>query len=155
MIIIYFIIAFLGGVSIVISRMLNAILGQKLGVFQGVFFNFLSGLIFSFFLFFVMFLIGHSTLIGVEFTGFPIYFYFGGLFGIAITGLSNHFVPKISAFYFTLFMFTGQLVTSMFLDYVLYSDFSITKVTGAFLVIFGLSLNLKADKNKLDKTNVN
>ncbi len=147
----YFLVAFLAGISVVIARMLNAVLSSKIGVFEATFYNFLSGLIFSVLIFTGIFAVGKSTLVGVSFTGFPLYFYIGGLLGLAITALSNIFIPKVSAFYFTLFMFTGQLVSGMILDYLLYQDFSLGKLIGCILVVIGLGMNLRVDKKDAEK----
>ncbi len=153
MIAIYFVIAFLGGVSVVASRILNSKLSDHIGIFPGSFYNFLGGLIFTILIFIVLVIFKHSPLDGLVFTGFPLIYYFGGLLGIAITALSNHYVPKISAFYFTLFMFTGQLISSMIFDYLLTQDFSIGKLIGAVLVIVGLVMNLLVDKEDAEKAN--
>ncbi len=147
----YFVVAFLGGISVIISRMINAILSQKIGVFQATFYNFLSGLALSLLMFASLFIVGKSTLVGVNFSGFPMIFYFGGFFGLIITALSNLLIPKVSAFYFTLFMFTGQLISGMIFDYILFADFSLGKVIGCTLVVFGLSLNLWVDKKDGEK----
>ncbi len=147
----YLLVAFLGGISVVISRILNAVLAKKIGVFEATFFNFFTGLVLSILIFTAMFLIGKSPVEGVTFTGFPFYFYLGGLFGLALTALSNIFIPKVSAFYFTLFMFTGQLISGMILDYIMYADFSIGKLIGCVLVVLGLGMNLQVDKKDAEK----
>ncbi len=152
---VYFIVAFLGGISVVISRILNAMLAKRLGVFEATFYNFLTGLILSILIFTGMFLIGKSPLVGANFTGFPFYFYLGGLFGLALTALSNIFMPKLSTLYFTLFMFTGQLISSMILDYIIYKDFSIGKLIGCILVVVGLGMNLQVDKKDAEKAQTN
>ncbi len=151
MVAIYILIAFLGGVSVVASRILNSKLSDHIGIFPGSFYNFLGGLIFTLLIFVVMVIFKHSPLENAVFTGFPLIYYFGGLLGLAITALSNYYVPKISAFYFTLFMFTGQLISSMVLDYILTQEFSIGKLVGAILVIVGLTMNLLVDKEDAEK----
>ncbi len=153
MVVIYFLIAFLGGVSVVASRILNSKLSDHIGIFPGSFYNFLGGLIFTLLIFVVMVIFKYSPLENVVLTGFPIIYYFGGLLGIAITALSNYYVPKISAFYFTLFMFTGQLISSMIFDYILTQDFSFGKLIGALLVIVGLIMNLLVEKEDAEKAN--
>ncbi len=149
MVLLYFAIAFFGGVTIVVSRILNSKLGQEMGSLPGVFFNFLSGLIVSFILLFVFDFKEVQNIDFTKFTGFPWYYYLGGLFGLAVTFLSNLYVPKLSAFYFSLFMFTGNVVSSMVLDYFIKDDLSIGKVVGCLLVIFGLVLSLLADREKI------
>ncbi len=154
MVVIYFLIAFLGGVSVVASRILNSKLSDHIGIFPGSFYNFLGGLIFTLLIFITLVIFNHSPLENVVFTGFPVIYYFGGLIGIAITALSNYYVPKISAFYFTLFMFTGQLVSSMIFDYFTTGDFSIGKLVGAILVIVGLVMTLLVDKEDAEKAEI-
>ena len=48
----YIIIAALSGVSIIISRIINANLSSKIGTYQSTFYNFLTGLLFSMILLF-------------------------------------------------------------------------------------------------------
>ncbi len=153
MVVLYFFIAFLGGVSVVASRILNSKLSDHIGIFPGSFYNFLGGLIFTVLIFIVLVIFKHSPLENLVLTGFPLIYYFGGLIGVAITALSNYFVPKISAFYFTLFMFTGQLISSMIFDYILTKEFTMGKLIGAVLVIAGLVMNLLVDKQDAEKNN--
>ncbi len=153
---IYFVIAFLGGVSVVASRILNSKLSQHIGIFPGSYYNFLGGLVFTIIIFVIMLILGNTSLESLstlEYSSFPVIYYFGGLLGLAITALSNYYVPKISAFYFTLFMFTGQLFSSMIFDYILFHDFSVGKLIGAILVIIGLIMNLQVDKEDAEKLN--
>ena len=44
---IYILLAILAGISIVTSRVINFSLADKIGVFQGTFFNYVVGLLFS------------------------------------------------------------------------------------------------------------
>ncbi len=50
MLYIYFFISILAGVSIVVARIINSNLAEKIGIFQGTFFNYITGLLFSFIL---------------------------------------------------------------------------------------------------------
>ena len=43
----YIIIAMMAGVTIVVSRIVNAKLSERIGLFESTFYNFLTGLIFS------------------------------------------------------------------------------------------------------------
>ena len=49
----YIIAAIISGASVLIARIVNSMLAEKIGVFQGTFFNNLTGLIVSFVLMFI------------------------------------------------------------------------------------------------------
>ena len=94
---IYIIAALLSGVSIVISRIINSQLGNKIGVFQSTFYNYLTGL----FLSGVFLLVSKETLLASTDTlrAIPFAAYLGGLVGVISIAFSNYVAPKISAFY--------------------------------------------------------
>lgn len=140
--------AFLAGVSIVIARIINSNLADKIGTFQGTVFNFIVGLLFS-----SVFLIlsnERTNILTINFKSIPWWAYLGGLLGIVIIILSNYITPKISAFYLTLLIFIGQLFLAIIIDYFTLNILSIGKVIGGFLVLAGLSYNLFIDKKQDD-----
>lgn len=148
----YVMLAILAGVSIVVSRVINYVLAQKIGLFQGTFFNYLLGFLGSFILLLVsgdmMNLFSLSSYQGTWWA------YLGGLIGIGTISLSSFLSSKISAFYLTLLLFVGQLFSGMLLDYLVNGDFSLQKVVGGLLVLVGLSYNLWVDsRSKKEETN--
>lgn len=145
----YILIAILSGVTIVISRIVNANLADKMGLFQSTFYNFLTGLLFSSLILF--FANENFDLQAITSTSVPFYAYIGGIIGIFSISLSNYVAPKISAFYMTLLIFIGQIGIGIFIDYLVSNEVSIGKIIGGILVAIGLSYNLSIDK-KLAQT---
>lgn len=140
----YIALAFLSGVTIVLARVINYVLADKIGIFQGTFFNYLLGLLGSFALLFIsgetLNLFSSSSYQGSWWA------YLGGAVGVGVIALSSHLSSKISAFYLTLLLFIGQLFTGILLDYLIIGDFSMLKILGGALVVTGLAYNLWIDK---------
>lgn len=138
------ILAFIAGVSIVVARIINANLGHKIGVFSSTFFNYVTGLFFSFII--LLFTkeitaISNLPLSKVPFTG-----YLGGFLGVMVVSLSSYAAPRISTFYMTLFCFIGQLFVGIIIDYINLGTLSLGKIIGGILVLLGLIYNLIIDK---------
>ncbi|CAM4227100.1 membrane protein [Bacillus manliponensis] len=137
-------IAILAGVSIVVSRIINANLAKKIGTFQGTFFNYVTGLLVS-----ILFLFFSSESLSLSTTtlqSIPFAAYLGGLVGVIVIVASNYITPKISSFYLTLFIFVGQLFMGVVIDFFTLHDISIGKVIGGVLVLLGLTYNLMLDR---------
>lgn len=143
----YIIIAILSGVSIVLSRIINANLAERIGLFQSTFYNFLTGLMFSTIIF--LFINENYDLSSLSNFTIPFYAYFGGLIGVFSITLSNYTAPKISAFYMTLLIFIGQIVTGIIIDYFLINELSVGKIVGSIFVTIGLSYNLYIDRKSI------
>lgn len=141
---IYVLVAILAGVSVVVSRIINSNLAIKIGIFQGTFFNYIVGLLFS-----ILFLLFNKENNNINFSAIPLWAYLGGLVGVVVVVLSSYITPKLSAFYLTLFIFVGQLIAGILIDYFSLSTLSIGKVIGGLLVLIGLIYNLNLDKKPL------
>ncbi|MEE1072141.1 MAG: DMT family transporter [Cellulosilyticum sp.] len=139
----YITLAILAGVSIVLSRIVNYVLADKIGLFQGTFFNYLTGFIGSF----ILLLVSGETmkLFSINSYQGSWWAYLGGIVGVGVIALSSFLSSKISAFYLTLLLFVGQLFGGMVLDYMVSNDFSIQKIIGGVLVVIGLGYNLWID----------
>ncbi|WP_439741309.1 DMT family transporter [Bacillus pseudomycoides] len=140
----YICIAILAGISIVVARIINANLATKIGISQGTFVNYITGLFFSF-----LFLIFSNESLHVStatLQSIPFVVYLGGLVGVIVIVLSNYITPKISSFYLTLLIFVGQLFMGVIIDFFTSNDVSIGKIIGGFLVLLGLTYNLILDK---------
>lgn len=143
---IYILLAILAGVSIVVSRVINFSMADKIGVFQGTFFNYLVGLLFS-----IIFLAISNEILFIEnslFKSIPWWAYLGGLVGVGVVVLSTYLTPKISAFYLTIFIFLGQLFTGVIIDYFTLEEFSVGKIFGGILVLAGVVYNIVLDNKK-------
>lgn len=140
------VLSFFAGVSLVISRTLNANLAEGTGISSSTFFNYLIGLAVAIP---VMLLIGRNEpfMIQPNFS-LDIYIYLGGILGVAVVWLSNIIVSKISAFYMTLFLFIGQVFSGLLLDTLISGVFSCRNFLAGILVSAGLLTNLLLDKDK-------
>lgn len=137
--------AIMAGVTIVLSRTVNGYLGQRIGVYQSTFFNYFTGLLLSIV---VLLWMGIST-VEYDFTLFykqPTLM-IGGIIGVFNILILNLIVSKISPIQLTLVCFIAQLTTGIILDYYIYDIFSINKLIGCFIVIMGLFMYQRADKN--------
>lgn len=149
MILFYFLMAVLAGISIVVARIINANLANRIGLFQGTVFNYLTGVLFS--LIFLLFSKEMLSLGNIDWKSIPIWAYLGGVVSVAVVVLSSYVTPKISVFYQTLFVFIGQLFVGIIVDFVVLNQLSIGKVMGGILVLVGLTLNLVLDTKSLKK----
>jgi bacterial/archaeal transporter family-2 protein len=136
-------VSLLSGITVTVSRVINAGLGEKYTVLQSTFFNFLTGLTLSIA---ILLISGASWEPYVTGDISKAWIYFGGILGVFVVTLSNQIVVKISAFYMTLLSFLGQLSMSVLLDIFLGEDFSFISVVGGTLVFFGLVQNLYVEK---------
>jgi transporter family-2 protein len=143
---VYLIISILAGVSIVIARIINSNLADKIGLLEGTLINFVTGLMLSLvFLLFSSEAVSFSTL---DLPEVPSWAYLGGAAGVIVIFLSSYLTPKVSAFYLTLFIFIGQLFTGIVIDYFTLGELSLGKILGGLLVLFGLIFNLRIDRKQ-------
>lgn len=142
---IYVIIAILSGFTIVTSRSINAILAEKIGMYQSTFFNYVLGLLGSLLLLFIS---GETfRLFSSQSYDATWFYYTGGLVGVVSVTLSSYLTSKVTSFYLTLLIFIGQLLTGIFIDYITSGNISISQVIGGILVIIGLGYNLFIDSS--------
>lgn len=78
----------------------------------------------------------------------PVWALGGGLVGVVVIVLSCYLTPKISAFYFTIIMFIGQLFAGIAIDYFNLNVLSPGKLIGGILVFTGLAFNQYIDNRK-------
>lgn len=150
MIFIYICLSFLAGVSVVLGRIVNSKLAEKIGTMQSTLINYIAGLSLTY----IVYLLSKDTPLQKTFgqISVPIWAYFGGLAGIIIILSSNYVTPKLSAFYVTLLVFFGQLAIGILIDYFILKQLSPGKGIGGLLVLAGLAINLRIDKKASDKT---
>lgn len=144
MVILIILLAIASGASTVLARNINSILADKIGLLEGTFYNYVTGLFTS-----IMLLLLSGEILkftSVFYKNVPLAAYLGGIVGVLVVSLSNLVTPKISAFYLTLIMFIGQLFTGILIDYFTISTLSVGKIIGGLLVVGGLIYNLKIDK---------
>ena len=138
----------LAGASMVVSRTLNAKLARQTSIWTGSLYSYLTGLAAAILIFLIF---AHPGTVFTEFVISPrFYIYLGSLLAVCVVVLSNITVVKISAFYLTLLLFTGQVFAGIGVDIVLSGAFSTRNLIGGILVALGLCVNLLLDR-KLKK----
>lgn len=140
--------ALLAGVSIVVSRSVNALLAEKIGALSSSFFNYATGLMAS--LIFLL-LFGLSTLPSLtqlKDNG-NLVLLLGGVIGVVNIILLNRIVSRIPPLQLTLIVFTAQLTSGMLLDYFLLDLFSVRKLIGCCIVVIGLLLHTHAQSSSI------
>ncbi|GFP76174.1 DMT family transporter [Clostridium fungisolvens] len=143
--ILYIFLAFLVGVNIVISMMINGKLSQKEGMINGVIINYFMAAVSSVVLcaFMINSIPSYEVIRKV-----PLPYFIGGFIGVLTTYIFNVLVPKVPAVYVVILRFIGQMFASAIIDYIYLDVFSKGKVIGGILFLVGLSLNARAD-NKI------
>ena len=137
----FILISIASGAIVVISRILNTRLAEKVGLIQSSFFNYFTGLLSALLLFAIM----KSSFTLHNFFSIPFWAYLGGILGIAIVILSSVVTPKMSSFYITLIIFIGQLFTGIIIDCITTKTIPFAKIIGGLFVIVGLAYNLYVD----------
>ncbi|WP_342759597.1 DMT family transporter [Kineothrix sedimenti] len=130
-------ISFCAGISVVLSRSVNARLAEKTGALRGSLINHLVGLPITIIV--ALFAKQFSSIPSIS--AFHPWIYFGGIFGVAVIFLCNLTVPRISAFYLTLLTFVGQVFTGILLDLIFGDHFSRASFVGGIIIIFGIAIN--------------
>lgn len=141
---IYILFAILCGVSNVLSRSVNFVLSEKIGMYQSTLFNYILGLSGSF----LLLLISGETfkLLTPSSYSAPWFVYAGGLLGVVVVTMLSFLSSKVSSFYLTLLLFVGQLFTGIIIDALSTGKISFYQVIGGILVVLGLTYNLYIDK---------
>lgn len=140
----------LTGFTIVMNRIINSRLAERIGIFQSTLYNYITGLFVS--VLFAVFSRETIALKGLEFGNVPFWAYLGGFIGVITIVLSSYLTPRISALYLTLLLFIGQLFTGIIIDFFNTGDFSWSKLIGGIFVLAGLSYNLFLDYRKEQET---
>lgn len=142
----YIIIALMTGSLVILSMIMNSRVADEIGLFQGVFINYVLGLVVA-----AIILLFNIKTISV--TGnIPWWAYLGGVLGVTIVAISNVLIPKIPTIYTTLLIFIGQLFMGMMIDMLTHVDISKGKIIGGALICLGLFYNLMVDKRQLANT---
>jgi len=139
----FILISIASGSIVVISRVLNTRLAEKVGLMQSSFFNYFTGLLSAL----ILFAIVPSKIMFNQFHHIPFWAYLGGILGIAVVILSSVVTPKMSSVYITLIIFIGQLFTGIIIDYITLKTIPFAKITGGLLVVVGLAYNLRVDSS--------
>ena len=135
------ILSLVAGITIVLSRTVNARLSAHTSPLIGSFFNHLVGLPVCILLFLGL----QRPLLHVTTSAQP-WMYLGGVLGVVTVLLLNITVPRVSAFRLTLLSFTGQVFTGIILDITLGKEYSNSTFVGGLVIAGGLLLNMALDR---------
>ena len=130
-----------GGITVVLSRTVNARLSEKTGALGGSLINHLVGLPIT--ILFALFFVPKAKLFAAN--PAPYWTYLGGILGVTTVLLFNIAVPKISALSLSILSFTGQLFTGILIDFLIGNDFSNASFIGGILISAGVILNFILD----------
>ena len=137
----FILISIASGAIVVISRILNTRLSEKVGLMESSFFNYFTGLLSAL----ILFAIVKDKVTLIQFYNIQFWAYLGGTLGIAVVILSSVVTPKMSTFYITLIIFIGQLFTGIIIDCITTKTIPFAKIIGGLLVVAGLAYNLHVD----------
>jgi transporter family-2 protein len=148
------VLAFLAGVAVLIARTINANLAEVTSVQTSTFYNYAFGSIGAVI---VLLLLGRGDIsnysFDLSFTMNNWYLYIGGLLGLIMVSICNFAVKKVSAFYFTLLLFIGQIFMGIIVDVILTGELVILNLVGGILVTIGLCVDLILDKRSMMAAN--
>ncbi len=131
----------LGGATIVLSRMLNADLATRIGVYKSVRMNYITGLA----LVLLVAVVQRPAFAGIPMpqNAMGVFIYFGGAFGVAVVGISNLVSLRLSALVMTLLVFISQMATGIVIDFVRTGALPFSQLVGGALLLVGLFLYQK------------
>ncbi len=138
------VVSLLTGVTIVVSRSINACLARQTGMLQSTLCNYAVGFAVSIL---VLLAAGTGEPMLSSFTLSPrVYIYTGGMLGVCVVTLFNAVAAKVSSFYITLLSFAGQVFSGLVLDIMLTGSFSLFNLIGGVFVTVGLAQNMWTDR---------
>lgn len=137
-------VSLLCGVSLVLSRILTAGLGERLGPIEATVYNQLTGTVVS-----IVLLLLSGELMAQHFpalrdTNFLMYF--GGVIAGVYTILTNIVAPRIPALHLTLLFFAASQITGIILDVLQSGKTPFLQLAGIVLVSVGFVVNTLQDK---------
>jgi bacterial/archaeal transporter family-2 protein len=132
----YIFIALMNGFIIGVSRGMNSRLSMSVGAFKASFWNHTVG-----FLFLTAALLLFNNVTLSVFYNIPAFTYLGGLLGALFVAVNSYVFPKIGVKKTVLLVISGQMITSVFIDYKDGVTFSI-QLLGILMIIAGMYLSL-------------
>lgn len=148
--------AFTAGVTVLVARTANANLAEVTSIQTSTFYNYCFGVLGSIV---ALLLLGRGE---IGYLSFDLstslnhwQLYLGGMLGVVLVSICNFAVKKMSAFYFTLLLFIGQIFMGLIVDVILTGELVILNLIGGILVTIGLCVDLILDHkgNSTDPSN--
>lgn len=133
----YYILAVIMGIMIVVSPVLNGQLTIKVGTYKTSLLNFGIGTVVSL----AVLMVFGSESLSPAIIHVPPYKYLGFFFGLFVILIYNHISSRIPAIYLVLLPFMGQTIMSTIVDYFIFDSFNFRKLIGVLLVFTGVWFN--------------
>lgn len=131
--------SFGAGISVVVSRSINARLAERIGALPGSFVNHLAGLPVTVLL---AFWAAEKMPLWAGMTPGLFWIYLGGGLGVLGVVLFNILVPRISQFHLTVLTFVGQVLAGVVLDLAMGGFQVDASFLGGLVITGGIALNL-------------
>lgn len=139
------------GITLVVSRMINADLAKSTGAVSGAFINHLVGIPAGLA---ALLLLGRGEPAVLSCMGaIPWWAYLGGIVGVIVVIITNSTVPKISAFQATLLIFVGQIVAGIIIDMLTGVAQSKQFLAGVSLISAGVIASAVTEKSSAPSEN--
>lgn len=122
------------GVLVTVVPIINGENTKTLGTFRVSMFHYLSALIVGF----VFFIFLNPSTPLYTLSTVPVYYYLGGVLGLAVILLMNYYSSRITALHISILPFLGQMTMGLILDYFLFKQLNIKTIVGLSIVLGGL-----------------
>jgi transporter family-2 protein len=131
----YIFLGLINGMTIALSRILNARLSDSTGPMYASFMNHILGFVL---LLLFIFFSGHEYQFALR--SIPPYLFWGGILGAVFVAINSYLIPQIGALKVTLSVIAGQLVFSIWSDFILGTNHEsiIFHILGGGLIFLGL-----------------
>lgn len=137
-------VSFVSGVTVVLSRTVNARLAEKTGALGGSFINHLVGLPITVML--ALIVTKGRMFSGAANVACKPWAFLGGVLGVALVLLCNLAVLRVSAFRMTLFGFVGQVFTGILIDILFGGGYAQASFYGGIIIALGICVNLLSER---------
>ena len=131
-----------------IQMVYNSSLAKAKGAFYSARMNVISGLfgalVYSFLFFPESTFQGFKALASASFLTMIM----GGLLACIVVVNTNIVIPKIPAVYSALLLSSGQILTALLIDYILYDTFTPSLLYGTLVTIVGILLSMEKKSNR-------
>ena len=138
--------SFFMGVTIVLSRSVNALLAEKTSRFVSTWYNYSVGLSVSLCVWLLTRLMQGASPLPEAVAAVPLWAYLGGLMGVITVSVQSFVTPRMPAFQLTLILFVGQVFMGLVLDALSGAGGSAQEWIGGVFAVAGLSLNALLDR---------
>jgi Uncharacterized protein conserved in bacteria len=141
----YLMLSVLAGMLTMIQMGYNSRVAAKIGTFPGALLNVTTGFLTITLISFLFFRAESLEAVkNLAFVPFPLIIG-GSVLGIVVVVVTNVVIPRIPAVYSALLLSSGQIITSLIFDALLYGRFTLSLFIGAIVMLMGLIYGAKDD----------